>query len=164
MKWLLDHLQSLMPGVLRVKDGHGFALGHTATLPTCEARRRGEKRRVQGGAGVLDREVVCRKTAADAYGWWDELLGLTILTGSTTWNPAAVANGNTTSTTFTLTGAADGDVCVGGFSGVGGEAGNGLQVGCTADGANTVRVWVQNQTGGSRDLPSGTARCSCLKY
>jgi hypothetical protein len=71
MKWLLDHLQSLMPGVLRVKDGHGFALGHVATLPTCESRRRGEERRVQGGAGVADRLVVCQKGHVDGYAWLD---------------------------------------------------------------------------------------------
>lgn len=68
------HLVERLPGVLGLKDGHGFALGHTASLPACEARRRGEQRRVAGGAGVADREVVCRKDAADAYAWWDALL------------------------------------------------------------------------------------------
>ena len=31
-----------------------FALGAIASLPTCDERRRGEMRRVEGGAGVAD--------------------------------------------------------------------------------------------------------------
>ena len=63
------HFLERLPGVLGMKDGHAFALGLTASLPTCEARRRGEMRRVIGAAGVGDRIVVCGKNVADAYAW-----------------------------------------------------------------------------------------------
>ena len=70
---VLGHFVERLPGVLGVKDGHGFSLGQTASLPTCDLRRLGEERYVPGGAGVADRRVVCRKTAADAHGWEDVL-------------------------------------------------------------------------------------------
>jgi hypothetical protein len=65
----LDHLVSRLPGAFGVRDGHGFSVGAAATLPTCEAKRDGEERRVPGGAGVADRRVICEKDAADAYAW-----------------------------------------------------------------------------------------------
>ncbi len=68
-----DHLLERLPGSWGSRDGHGFSLGHTpaASLPACDARRRGEMRRVDSEAGVADRVVVCMKDAADAYDWLD---------------------------------------------------------------------------------------------
>jgi hypothetical protein len=63
------HFIEKMPGVIGLKDGHAWALGTSATLPTCEARREGEERLVRGTAGVATRRVICAKSAADAYGW-----------------------------------------------------------------------------------------------
>lgn len=63
------HFVQRLPGVLGLKPGHAFALGNTASLPTCDNSRRGEERRVEGGAGVADQIVVCEKDAADAYAW-----------------------------------------------------------------------------------------------
>jgi hypothetical protein len=65
----LDHLVSRLPGSFGVRDGHGFSVGQTATLPTCEAKRRGEERRVEGGSGTGDRKVICEKDAAGSYFW-----------------------------------------------------------------------------------------------
>ena len=69
------HFIEKLPGVIGTKDGHAFVLGHTATLPTCEARREGEERMVRGTAGVATRRVICVKNAADAYAWGDTLAG-----------------------------------------------------------------------------------------
>lgn len=70
---LWDHLLERLPGTLGLKAGHGWFLGHTAAadLPACDASRRGEMRRVDSGAGVADRVVICTKDAADAYDWLD---------------------------------------------------------------------------------------------
>lgn len=53
-----------------VRVGTSVQFGNAA-LPTASATYRGEVRMVQGGAGVADRLVVCRKDAADAYAWVD---------------------------------------------------------------------------------------------
>lgn len=72
-----QHFLERLPGVVGLKTGHAFVLGSTTSLPTCEARRRGEQRQVDGGTGVADRIAVCLKDAADAYGWSDVTLAAT---------------------------------------------------------------------------------------
>lgn len=69
----LDAIIMRIPGSWKIKDGHEFALGHTAAanLPTCSERRRFAARVIRGGAGTADREVICLKDAADAYDWED---------------------------------------------------------------------------------------------
>lgn len=57
------------PGVLSLLEGCAFQISPTPTLPTCDVTRRFERRTVKGGAGVADREVMCDKSAADAYAW-----------------------------------------------------------------------------------------------
>ena len=48
-----------------------FKVTHLEALPTAAVAYRGEVRMVHGAAGVLDRLVVCRKDAANAYAWVD---------------------------------------------------------------------------------------------
>ncbi len=69
---ILDVLLQRLPGSWAVRDGKGMADGHIATLPACDVARRGERRRVDGGAGVADRWVVCEKSAADVYAWQEK--------------------------------------------------------------------------------------------
>lgn len=45
--------------------------GSTAGLPVAAVAYRGQVRRIDGAAGVLDRLVICRKDAANAYAWVD---------------------------------------------------------------------------------------------
>jgi hypothetical protein len=71
---LLDSIVERLAGSFRLKDGRGFALGHTdaANLPECNASRVSEERVIEGLTGVADRKVVCEKNAADAYAWRDK--------------------------------------------------------------------------------------------
>ena len=39
---VLKLLTQKLAGTVGVRDGYGFFTGHSATLPACEARRRGE--------------------------------------------------------------------------------------------------------------------------
>lgn len=58
-----------LPGTHAVPDGQGFYLGHTTTLPVCNASRQGEQRYQRGGSGVADTIVCCQKDAAGDYAW-----------------------------------------------------------------------------------------------
>lgn len=58
-----------LPGTHAVPDGQGFYLGHTATLPVCDASRDGELRYQRGGTGVADTIVCCQKDASENYAW-----------------------------------------------------------------------------------------------
>lgn len=81
--------------------------------------------------------------------------GLTILTGSKTWDPASVADGAQTNTTVTVTGAQLGDVVSVSFS-LAVTAGAFMVGHVTA--ADTVTVTLFNKTGGALDLASGTLK------
>lgn len=50
---------------------YGWEVRGVTTLPTARDQARGIVRHVLSGTGVLDRTVVCRKDAADAYAWVD---------------------------------------------------------------------------------------------
>lgn len=82
------------------------------------------------------------------------------LTGSDTWNPGSLADGaGETSAAFTVTGAALGDTVLAG-------APYDLQgITCTAyvSAANTVKIRLQNETGGTIDLASGTWKVRVFK-
>lgn len=85
-----------------------------------------------------------------------------ILTGSKTHDFASIANGASTNTTVTVTGAALGDFAVASLNVSGGVvAGAGLVASVTA--ADTVTVTLLNQSGGAVDLASGTLRVLVLK-
>jgi hypothetical protein len=74
------------------------------------------------------------------------------LSGSTTWNPAEVADGAQATTTVTVTGAAASNPVVVAF----GQDLQGMQLTGYVSAANTVTVVLQNNTGGAIDLASGT--------
>lgn len=80
------------------------------------------------------------------------------LIGSTTWDPASVANGASTSTTVTVTGAAMGDYANCSFS----NALSGLMMGAEVSAANTVTCRLNNNSGGAVDLASGTLRARVI--
>lgn len=75
------------------------------------------------------------------------------LTGSTTWDPASIADGAVASTTVTVTGAAVGDRAVASLSTLGA---NDVLISAHVQATDTVRVVILNKTGGALDLGSGT--------
>jgi hypothetical protein len=153
------HFIEKLPGVIGLKDGHAFALGTTATLPTCEARREGEERLVRGTAGVATRRVICAKNAADAYAWWDAPLAVTVRKGTATWNPGSIPAGGRESTPVTVTGAATTDVAVCGFSTIGGTS-DVLRCVAQVTAADTCEATLHNvSTATGQDLGSGTVTC-----
>lgn len=157
---VLRHLAEKMPGVLGLKPGHGFSLGHTPNLPTCEARREGEERLVRGTAGVATRKVVCVKNAADAYAWWDSPLAISVLTNTATYNPPSINANARASTTLTVTGAAIGDIVVCKHTTViTQDWDEDYRVSAT----DTVLYVLTNRTGSPIDLGSGTLRCMVFK-
>jgi hypothetical protein len=74
------------------------------------------------------------------------------LTGSTTWDPASIANGASETKQFTVTGAVLGDFVLPSFS----LDVQDLGISATVAASNTVEVVLQNNSGGARDLASGT--------
>ncbi len=83
------------------------------------------------------------------------------LSGTTTWDPAAINNTATTSTTVTVTGAEVGDTVAVGFSQP--VPGGALLAG-SVTATNTVTVTLFNGTGSSLDLASGTLRADVWKH
>lgn len=81
------------------------------------------------------------------------------LTGSATYNPASLADGDGATTTVTVTGAALGDFAQASFS----LDLQGVQLTSWVSAANTVSVRFQNESGGVIDLASGTLRARVLK-
>lgn len=82
------------------------------------------------------------------------------LTGSKTWDAGNIADGNMTSTTVTVTGAALGDVASASLT-TAVPAGALLTANVTA--ANTVTVTLFNKTGGDLDLASGTLKAEVVR-
>lgn len=82
------------------------------------------------------------------------------LVGSTTWDPGAIPDGSASEITFTVPGAAVGDVCSVSLSTIGSR--NMLITGHVSA-ANTVRVVLFNKEGAAVDLPSGTATAWVFK-
>lgn len=111
--------------------------------------------RSDGAAGTA---LAVKESGTGNTGWANIPTGRT---GSTTWDPASVADGAMTSTTVTVTGAAVGDVVAVGFS-VAVPAGALLVGSVTA--TNTVTVTLFNKTGGALDLGSGTLKATVLKH
>lgn len=77
------------------------------------------------------------------------------LLGTTTWDPANLADGASATTTVTVTGANIGDVVQVGFSSITSGA---WQLCGHVTSANTVTIVLTNHTGGAVDLGSGTLR------
>lgn len=79
-------------------------------------------------------------------------------TGSKTYDPPSLADGAQTSTTVTVTGAVFGQVAMAAFS----LDTQGIVLSAVVSSANTVRVTLRNNTGGSIDLGSGTLTAAVL--
>lgn len=89
--------------------------------------------------------------ASDSDGLY--VTGVSSLNGTKTWNPGAVADGGTATTTVTVTGAAVGDPAVAGFAGLD-EAG--WIITAFVQAANTVSVTIENVSGGVLIPAQGT--------
>lgn len=87
-----------------------------------------------------------------------------ILTGTKTYNPGSIADGDGLQTTVTVTGAALGDSAIAGFTSI--TAVNALRITSSdVTAADTVTVTFTNDTAGAPlDLPSGTLRAIVFKY
>ncbi len=81
------------------------------------------------------------------------------LTGSTTWDPASIADGDKEAKDVTVTGAAMGDYCIASFS----LDVTDLSISATVTAADTVTVVLANNTGGAVDLGSGTVSVLVLR-
>lgn len=170
----LRHFAERLPGTIAIQDGHGFSLGHTASLPACNAGRRGEERLVYGGAGAADRRVLCVKDAAGAYAWAEMGLAaldsryvnvtggaVTVISGTATWNIGNIASGTRAAgQNVTVTGAALGDPCIGGLT----SLDESWAIDCNVTAANIVTCTAVNTSGGTVDPASGTLRATCFQH
>jgi hypothetical protein len=83
-------------------------------------------------------------------------------TGTTTWDPASLANGaSEKKTAVTVTGAAVGDPVIASLTTI---VSSDWAVQACVTSANTAEVKITNNTGGVVDLASGTLRVNLLKY
>jgi hypothetical protein len=83
----------------------------------------------------------------------------TIPIGSKTYNPPSILNGQSASTTVTVSGAEFGDFAVASFD----KDLQGIELSAYVNAANTVSCVFRNDTGGTIDLVSGTLRCRLSK-
>jgi hypothetical protein len=80
--------------------------------------------------------------------------------GSATWNPASLDDGaGETSSSVTVTGAALGDFCISSAP----YDMQGIVATCYVDAADSAKIRIQNETGGTIDLASGTWRVRIIK-
>lgn len=59
------------PGGSEFSMSNGFKYPDAGALPPASATYRGQTRFMYGGAGAMDRLVICRKNSSDAYAWVD---------------------------------------------------------------------------------------------
>ena len=83
-----------------------------------------------------------------------DIVGGRVITGSTTYDPGALADGAGVTTTVTVTGAALGNIAHASF----GVDLQGVMLTAWVSAANTVSVRFQNETGGALTIASGIAR------
>ena len=98
-------------------------------------------------------------TTAGTPGTWVPF-GHAPLQASTSWNPSSMAHGEATSTTLTVTGAAVGDLVTASHSTIGSNV---VMISGHVQATNTVRVVLQNLTGSSLNLASGTLSVKVTK-
>jgi hypothetical protein len=84
------------------------------------------------------------------------------LKGSTTWDPASIGANSSTSTSFTVTGAAVGDPVT--ISKTSGSYSNGEIYFAYVSATNTVTIQLQNGSGGSFDITSATFNVTVFKH
>lgn len=84
-----------------------------------------------------------------------------VYTGTTTYDPGAVADQASVTTTLTVTGAAVGQVCTAALSTIDSEN---LLISAFPSAADTVRVVIGNLSGGPISPGSGTLRATCMKH
>lgn len=85
-----------------------------------------------------------------------------VLKGTTTWDPASISANSSTSTSFTVTGAALGDPVT--VSKVSGAYSNGEVYFAYVSATNTVTIQLQNTSGASFNITSDTFNVVVLKY
>lgn len=112
-----------------------------------------------GGDTNISLELIPKGTGGIAIGSSGAPIAK-VITGTTTWDPASIADGAITTTTVTVTGAAVGDVCMVGLTTLTTE--DAMLVG-KVSAADTVEVVLFNKTGGNMDLSSGTLRAVVFK-
>lgn len=84
------------------------------------------------------------------------------VTGTTTWDPASIANGGVTTQTLTVTGAAVGDPATASLSTL--TAAGSILITARVTAADTVSVTIRNDSGGAVDPASGTLRAIVTKF
>jgi len=83
------------------------------------------------------------------------------LSATATWDPPSLNNGAVTSTTITVTGAGLGDIVNASHNQIGA---NNVIVSAHVQAADTVRVVLRNDSGGTLNIASGTLRVNVWKY
>jgi hypothetical protein len=83
-----------------------------------------------------------------------------ILTGSTTWDPANLANLSAESKEVTVTGAVTTDRCLASLSTMDAEH---WLIAASVKSTNTVNVTIFNVSGGDKDHASGTVTVTCVR-
>lgn len=84
-----------------------------------------------------------------------------IVTGTATYDPGAVSDQTSVTTTLTVTGAAVGQVCTAALSTIDSEN---LSISAFPSAADTVRVVIGNLSGGPLSPGSGTLRATCISH
>lgn len=126
-----------------------------------------------GGAGVAKGVIQAgdnatyRPIALSPNGGGIEVGGgtaiVSVLTGTTSWDPPNINSASAASTTVTVTGVQSNSPCFAGISSM--VASYAIAMTAHYDGAaNTVRFVLTNQSGSAMDLGSGTVRVTCFTY
>jgi hypothetical protein len=110
--------------------------------------------RTDGGAGTT---LYIKESGTSNTGW--AAMASVPLSGSATYDPASLNDGDGATTTVTVTGAALGDFAEASFS----LDLQGITLTAWVSAADTVSVRFQNETGGTLDLNSGTLRARVRK-
>lgn len=84
-----------------------------------------------------------------------------VRTGTTTWDPANILDGDAATTTLTVTGAATGQVCLASLTTLTADT---IAISAFPSAADTVRVVLNNNSGAGVDLGSGTLRATCIAH
>lgn len=107
---------------------------------------------VSGGSGTVNLYIV---DGGLRVGGASNIIINQIISATTTWNPISLVNGAKDSITFTLTGAALGNPC---FASLTTLTTDDFLISANVTAANSVQIVIQNVSGGTIDLGSGTAR------